>query len=98
MLGLGDIGPEAGSAVMEGKAILFKEFGGVDAWPICLATKDEDEIVAAVRAIGPVFGGINLEGICAAVLRNEERRADLDIPAFHDDQHGTAVGRVLAPP
>ncbi|MGZ4302020.1 MAG: ACT domain-containing protein, partial [Gaiellaceae bacterium] len=63
VLGLGDIGPEAALPVMEGKALLFKEFGGVDAWPICLATKDEDEIVAAVRAIAPVFGGINLEDI-----------------------------------
>ena len=93
VLGLGDIGPEAALAVMEGKAILFKEFGGVDAWPICLATKDEDEIVAAVRAIAPVFGGINLEDISAPrCFAIEERlRADLDIPVFHDDQHGTAV-------
>ena len=65
VLGLGDIGPEAALPVMEGKALLFKEFGGVDAWPICLATKDEDEIVAVVRAIAPVFGGINLEDIAA---------------------------------
>ena len=93
VLGLGDIGPEAALAVMEGKAILFKEFGGVDAWPICLATKDEDEIVAAVRAIAPGFGGINLEDISAPrCFAIEERlRADLDIPVFHDDQHGTAV-------
>jgi malate dehydrogenase (oxaloacetate-decarboxylating) len=93
VLGLGDIGPEAALPVMEGKAILFKEFGGVDAWPICLATKDEDEIVAAVRAIAPVFGGINLEDISAPrCFAIEERlRADLDIPVFHDDQHGTAV-------
>jgi malate dehydrogenase (oxaloacetate-decarboxylating) len=93
VLGLGDIGPEAALPVMEGKAILFKEFGGVDAWPICLATKDEDEIVAAVRAIAPVFGGINLEDISAPrCFAIEERlREELDIPVFHDDQHGTAV-------
>jgi len=93
VLGLGDIGPEAALPVMEGKALLFKEFGGVDAWPICLATKDEDEIVAAVRAIAPVFGGINLEDISAPrCFTIEERlREELDIPVFHDDQHGTAV-------
>jgi malate dehydrogenase (oxaloacetate-decarboxylating) len=93
VLGLGDIGPEAALPVMEGKALLFKEFGGVDAWPICLATKDEDEIVAAVRAIAPVFGGINLEDISAPrCFSIEERlREALDIPVFHDDQHGTAV-------
>jgi malate dehydrogenase (oxaloacetate-decarboxylating) len=93
VLGLGDIGPEAALPVMEGKALLFKEFGGVDAWPICLATKDENEIVAAVRAIAPVFGGINLEDISAPrCFSIEERlREELDIPVFHDDQHGTAV-------
>src|SRR6266511_1104943 len=93
VLGLGDIGPEAALPVMEGKALLFKEFGGIDAWPICLATTDEDEIVAAVRAIAPVFGGINLEDISAPrCFRIEERlRDELDIPVFHDDQHGTAV-------
>jgi malate dehydrogenase (oxaloacetate-decarboxylating) len=93
VLGLGDIGPEAALPVMEGKALLFKEFGGVDAWPICLATKDEDEIVAAVRAIAPVFGGINLEDISAPRCFTIERRLreELDIPVFHDDQHGTAV-------
>jgi malate dehydrogenase (oxaloacetate-decarboxylating) len=93
VLGLGDIGPEAALPVMEGKALLFKEFGGVDAWPICLATKDEDEIVAAVRAIAPVFGGINLEDISAPrCFAIEERlRDELGIPVFHDDQHGTAV-------
>jgi malate dehydrogenase (oxaloacetate-decarboxylating) len=93
VLGLGDIGPEAALPVMEGKALLFKEFGGVNAWPICLATKDEDEIVAAVVAIAPVFGGINLEDISAPrCFSIEERlRAELDIPVFHDDQHGTAV-------
>jgi malate dehydrogenase (oxaloacetate-decarboxylating) len=93
VLGLGDIGPEGALPVMEGKALLFKEFGGVDAWPICLATKDEDEIVAAVRAIAPVFGGINLEDISAPRCFAIERRLreELDIPVFHDDQHGTAV-------
>ena len=93
VLGLGDIGPEAALPVMEGKALLFKEFGGVDAWPICLATRDEDEIVAAVRAIAPAFGGINLEDIAAPRCFAIERRLreDLDIPVFHDDQHGTAV-------
>src|SRR5439155_955535 len=93
VLGLGDIGPEAALPVMEGKAMLFKEFGGVDAFPICLATKDPDEIVAAVTAIAPVFGGINLEDISAPrCFEIEERlRATLDIPVFHDDQNGTAV-------
>jgi malate dehydrogenase (oxaloacetate-decarboxylating) len=93
VLGLGDIGPEAALPVMEGKALLFKEFGDVDAWPICLATTDEDEIVAAVRAIAPVFGGINLEDIAAPRCFTIERRLRdaLDIPVFHDDQHGTAV-------
>jgi len=93
VLGLGDIGPEAALPVMEGKALLFKEFGDVDAWPICLATKDEDEIVATVRAIAPVFGGINLEDISAPRCFTIEARLreELDIPVFHDDQHGTAV-------
>ena len=93
VLGLGDIGPEAAMAVMEGKALLFKEFGGIDAWPICLATKDPDEIVAIVKAIAPGFGGINLEDISAPrCFEIEERlRRELDIPVFHDDQHGTAV-------
>jgi malate dehydrogenase (oxaloacetate-decarboxylating) len=93
VLGLGDIGPEAALPVMEGKALLFKEFGGVDAWPICLATKDPDAIVAAVEAIAPGFGGVNLEDISAPrCFEIEERlRARLDIPVFHDDQHGTAV-------
>jgi malate dehydrogenase (oxaloacetate-decarboxylating) len=98
VLGLGDIGPEAAMPVMEGKALLFKEFGGVDAWPICLATKDPDEIVAAVEAIAPGFGGINLEDIAAPrCFEVEERlRASLDIPVFHDDQHGTAVVTLAA--
>jgi malate dehydrogenase (oxaloacetate-decarboxylating) len=93
VLGLGDIGPEGALPVMEGKAVLFKEFGGVDAFPICLATTDVDEIVAAVKAIAPVFGGINLEDISAPrCFEVEDRlRAELDIPVFHDDQHGTAI-------
>ena len=93
VLGLGDIGPEAAMPVMEGKALLFKEFGGVDAWPLCLDTKDTDEIVAIVKAIAPGFGGINLEDISAPRCFEIERRlrAELDIPVFHDDQHGTAI-------
>jgi malate dehydrogenase (oxaloacetate-decarboxylating) len=93
VLGLGDIGPEAALPVMEGKAMLFKEFGGVDAFPVALATKDVDEIVAAVSALAPVFGGINLEDISAPrCFEIEDRlRDELDIPVFHDDQHGTAV-------
>jgi malate dehydrogenase (oxaloacetate-decarboxylating) len=93
VLGLGDIGPEAALPVMEGKAMLFKEFGGVDAFPVALATTDVDEIVAAVRAIAPVFGGINLEDISAPrCFEIEDRlREELDIPVFHDDQHGTAI-------
>src|SRR5947209_4717011 len=92
-VGLGDIGPEAALPVMEGKAMLFKEFGGVDAFPICLATKDVDKIVETVKLIAPVFGGINLEDIAAPrCFEVEERlRKELDIPVFHDDQHGTAV-------
>ena len=93
VLGLGDIGPEAAMPVMEGKVMLFKEFGGVDAFPICLATKDPDEIVRTVKAIAPAFGGINLEDISSPrCFEIEERlREELDIPVFHDDQHGTAV-------
>jgi malate dehydrogenase (oxaloacetate-decarboxylating) len=93
VLGLGDIGPEAALPVMEGKAMLFKEFAGVDAFPICLATTEPDEIVAAVRAIAPVFGGINLEDISSPrCFEIEERlKEELDVPVFHDDQHGTAV-------
>jgi malate dehydrogenase (oxaloacetate-decarboxylating) len=93
VLGLGDIGPEAAMPVMEGKAALFKEFAGVDAWPICLATKDTDTIVETVKAIAPGFGGINLEDISAPrCFEIEDRlRAALDIPVFHDDQHGTAI-------
>ena len=93
VLGLGDIGPEAAMPVMEGKAMLFKEFGGVDAFPLCLDTKDVDEIVRTVKAIAPGFGGINLEDISAPRCFEIERRLreELDIPVFHDDQHGTAV-------
>jgi malate dehydrogenase (oxaloacetate-decarboxylating) len=93
VLGLGDIGPRAAMPVMEGKAMLFKEFAGVDAFPICLDTKDTDEIVATVERIAPGFGGINLEDISAPrCFEIEERlKASLDIPVFHDDQHGTAV-------
>lgn len=93
VLGLGDIGPEAAIPVMEGKSILFKEFGDVDAFPICLDTKDVDEIVETVKRIAPVFGGINLEDISAPRCFEIERRLkeELDIPVFHDDQHGTAI-------
>jgi malate dehydrogenase (oxaloacetate-decarboxylating) len=93
VLGLGDIGPEAAMPVMEGKAVLFKEFGGVDAWPLCLATKDVDEIVAVVKAVAPGFGGVNLEDISAPRCFEIEARLrrELDIPVFHDDQHGTAI-------
>ena len=93
VLGLGDIGPEAAIPVMEGKSILFKEFGGVDAFPICLVTKDVDEIVETVKRIAPVFGGINLEDISAPRCFEIEKRLkeELDIPVFHDDQHGTAI-------
>src|SRR5947207_8090344 len=98
VLGLGDIGAEAAMPVMEVKAMLFKEFAGVDAWPICLATKDVDEIVAAVTAIAPGFGGINLEDISAPRCFEIESRLKetLDIPVFHDDQHGTAVVTMAA--
>jgi malate dehydrogenase (oxaloacetate-decarboxylating) len=93
VLGLGDIGPRAAMPVMEGKAMLFKEFAGVDAFPICLDTQDVDEIVAVVQALSPGFGGINLEDISAPRCFEIEERliASLDIPVFHDDQHGTAA-------
>jgi malate dehydrogenase (oxaloacetate-decarboxylating) len=93
VLGLGDIGPAAAMPVMEGKAMLFKEFGGVDAFPICLSTKDPDEIVRTVKNIATAFGGINLEDISAPrCFEIEDRlKEELDIPVFHDDQHGTAV-------
>ena len=93
VLGLGDIGPEAAMPVMEGKSILFKEFGGVDAFPICLDTKEPEEIIKTVKYIAPTFGGINLEDISSPrCFEIEERlKEDLDIPVFHDDQHGTAI-------
>jgi malate dehydrogenase (oxaloacetate-decarboxylating) len=93
VLGLGDIGPEAAMPVMEGKAMLFKEFAGVDAFPICLNSQDPDQIVQAVELMAPTFGGVNLEDIAAPrCFEIEERlKASLDIPIFHDDQHGTAV-------
>src|SRR6516165_10362444 len=93
VLGLGDIGPRAAMPVMEGKCCLFKEFAGVDAFPICLHTTDADEIVRTVQVIAPAFGGINLEDISAPRCFEIEERLieDLDIPVFHDDQHGTAV-------
>ena len=93
VLGLGDIGPLAGMPVMEGKSILFKEFAGIDAFPICLDTKDVDEIVETVKRIAPCFGGINLEDISAPRCFEIEARLkkELDIPVFHDDQHGTAI-------
>lgn len=93
VLGLGDIGPEAAIPVMEGKAILFKEFANVDAFPICLDTKNVDDIIKTVKTIAPTFGGINLEDIGAPrCFEVEERlKKELDIPVFHDDQHGTAI-------
>ena len=93
VLGLGNIGPGAALPVMEGKAALFKRFADIDAWPICLASQDTDEIVKAVEMIAPGFGGINLEDIAAPRCFEIERRlrASLDIPVFHDDQHGTAI-------
>ncbi len=93
VLGLGNIGPEAAMPVMEGKAVLFKEFGGVNAFPICLDTQDVDEIVKAVTQLAPTFGGINLEDISAPRCFEIERRLKetLSIPVFHDDQHGTAI-------
>lgn len=93
VLGLGDIGPKAGLPVMEGKAILFKEFANVDAFPICLDTKNVDEIVKTVKLIAPGFGGINLEDIGAprCFEIEEKLKKELDIPVFHDDQHGTAI-------
>jgi malate dehydrogenase (oxaloacetate-decarboxylating) len=93
VLGLGDIGAAAALPVMEGKAALFKRFAGVDAWPVCLDTKDTEEIIRIVKAIAPVYGGVNLEDIAAPRCFEIERRlrAELDIPVFHDDQHGTAI-------
>ncbi|GAA1161434.1 NAD-dependent malic enzyme [Ornithinicoccus hortensis] len=93
VLGLGDIGPAAAMPVMEGKAVLFKQFAGVDAWPVCLDTKDTEKIIEIVKAIAPTYGGINLEDIAAPRCFEIERRLreELDIPVFHDDQHGTAI-------
>ena len=93
VLGLGDIGPAAALPVMEGKAALFKRFAGVDAWPVCLDTTDTEQIISIVKAIAPVYGGINLEDISAPrCFEIEQRlREELDIPVFHDDQHGTAI-------
>ena len=93
VLGLGDIGPKAALPVMEGKAALFKRFGGVDAVPICLDTKEPEEIIETVRRIAPAFGGINLEDISSPRCFEIERRLEemLDIPVFHDDQHGTGI-------
>jgi len=97
ILGLGNLGAAAAIPVMEGKAVLFKEFAGVDAFPICLDTQDTDAIVTAVRAIAPVFGGINLEDIASPrCFEVEDRLQDLGIPVFHDDQHGTAIVVVAA--
>ncbi len=93
VLGLGNIGPEAGLPVMEGKCVLFKEFAGIDAFPLVLATQDTEEIIAVIKAVAPTFGGINLEDISAPrCFEIEERlKAELDIPVMHDDQHGTAI-------
>ncbi len=92
VLGLGNIGPEAALPVMEGKSVLLKEFGGVDAFPICLTTQDSEEIIETVRRIAPTFGGINLEDISAPrCFEIEDALQDLGIPVFHDDQHGTAI-------
>src|SRR3954447_25056936 len=93
VLGLGDIGPAAALPVMEGKAMLFKEFAGVDAFPLCLDTKDVDEIVDTVKRIAPGFGGINLEDISAprCFIVEQRLKDELEIPVFHDDQHGTAI-------
>ena len=98
VLGLGDIGPEAAMAVMEGKAVLFKQFGGVDAYPVCVNARTVDEMVAIGTAIAPTFGGINLEDIKAPECFEIERRLQeaLDIPVFHDDQHGTAIVALAA--
>ena len=98
VLGLGNLGPEAALPVMEGKAMLFKEFAGIDAFPICLATQDTEAIIEAVKNIAPVFGGVNLEDISAPRCFEIEARlrSELDIPVFHDDQHGTAIVSLAA--
>ena len=93
VLGLGNIGPEAALPVMEGKAVLFKSFAGVDAFPICLNTKDVDKIVETVKLLEPTFGGVNLEDIAApnCFVIEERLKKEMNIPVFHDDQHGTAI-------
>jgi malate dehydrogenase (oxaloacetate-decarboxylating) len=93
VLGLGDIGPKAALPVMEGKALLFKEFADINAFPVCLDTKDPEKIIETVKIIAPAFGGINLEDIAApkCFLIEERLKKELDIPVFHDDQHGTAI-------
>jgi malate dehydrogenase (oxaloacetate-decarboxylating) len=98
VLGLGNIGPEAALPVMEGKAALFKQFADVDAWPVCLDTQDTEEIIKVVKAIAPVYGGVNLEDIAAPRCFEIEARLreELDIPVFHDDQHGTAIVTLAA--
>ncbi|WP_336714107.1 NAD-dependent malic enzyme [Arthrobacter sp. USHLN218] len=98
VLGLGNIGPAAALPVMEGKAALFKQFAGVDAWPVCLDTQDTEEIISIVKALAPVYGGVNLEDIAAPRCFEIERRLreELDIPVFHDDQHGTAIVTLAA--
>lgn len=98
VLGLGDIGPAAALPVMEGKAALFKQFADVDAWPVCLDTKDTEEIISIVKALAPVYGGVNLEDIAAPRCFEIEARLreELDIPVFHDDQHGTAIVTLAA--
>ncbi|MFM6133602.1 MAG: NADP-dependent malic enzyme, partial [Sphaerospermopsis kisseleviana] len=98
VLGLGNLGPGAALPVMEGKAMLFKEFAGIDAFPICLDTQDTEEIIKAVKNIAPVFGGVNLEDIAAPRCFEIEKRlqAELDIPIFHDEQNGTAIVTLAA--
>jgi malate dehydrogenase (oxaloacetate-decarboxylating) len=98
VLGLGDIGPEAALPVMEGKAVLFKQVAGIDAYPVCIAARTADDVVAAAKAIAPTFGGINLEDIAAPACFEIEARLhdELDIPVFHDDQHGTAIVTLAA--
>src|SRR5699024_568820 len=93
VLGLGNIGPQAAMPVMEGKAVLFKSFAGVDAFPLCLDTNEVDKIVATVKLMSPTFGGVNLEDIAApkCFLIEERLKKEVDIPVFHDDQHGTAI-------
>src|SRR2546422_1976888 len=98
VLGLGDLGPRAALPVMEGKAVLFHFYAGIEAFPICLGTQDPDEIITAIKHLAPTFGGVNLEDISAPRCFEIERRlrAELDIPVFHDDQHGTAIVMLAA--